>query len=164
MTPLWARWRLKSPASRWFAQPFVQAQVEENIKAPLHWSFLRLIRRWPVNSPHKGPVTRKMFPFNDVIMKTWVIVTLGQIMVCCIFGAHRWYRSFFSSLYLKVSTLLVYIALVGGHKRKHIWHMSQFIQLLHDTCWRWAEISHAKKCSGHLTFRYHTNIEQNESS
>ena len=24
---------------------------------------------WPVNSPHKGPVTRKMFPFDDVIMK-----------------------------------------------------------------------------------------------
>ena len=26
------------------------------------------IHRWPVNSPHKGPVTRKMFPFDDVIM------------------------------------------------------------------------------------------------
>ena len=25
-------------------------------------------RMWPVNSPHKGPVTRKMFPFDDVIM------------------------------------------------------------------------------------------------
>ena len=24
--------------------------------------------RWPVNSPHKGPVTRKMCPFDDVIM------------------------------------------------------------------------------------------------
>ena len=24
---------------------------------------------WPVKSPHKGPVTRKMFPFDDVIMK-----------------------------------------------------------------------------------------------
>ena len=24
----------------------------------------------PVNSPHKGPVTRKMFPFDDVIMYT----------------------------------------------------------------------------------------------
>ena len=24
--------------------------------------------RWPVNSPHKGPVTRKMFPFDDDIM------------------------------------------------------------------------------------------------
>ena len=23
----------------------------------------------PVNSPHKGPITRKMFPFDDVIMK-----------------------------------------------------------------------------------------------
>ena len=26
------------------------------------------IHRWPVNSPHNGPVTRKMFPFDDVIM------------------------------------------------------------------------------------------------
>ena len=26
------------------------------------------IHRWPVNSPHKLQVTRKMFPFDDVIM------------------------------------------------------------------------------------------------
>ena len=25
----------------------------------------------PVNSPHKGPVTRKMFPFDDVIISHW---------------------------------------------------------------------------------------------
>ena len=31
-------------------------------------AFVRGIHRWPVNSPHKWPVTRKMFPFNDVIM------------------------------------------------------------------------------------------------
>ena len=30
--------------------------------------FVREIHRWPVNSPHKWPVTRKMFPFDDVIM------------------------------------------------------------------------------------------------
>ena len=30
---------------------------------------VREIHRWPVNSPHKGPVTREMFPFDDVIMK-----------------------------------------------------------------------------------------------
>ena len=29
---------------------------------------MRGIHRWPVNSPHKWPVTRKMFPFDDVIM------------------------------------------------------------------------------------------------
>ena len=31
-------------------------------------AFVRGIHRWPVNSPHKGPVTRKMFSFDDVIM------------------------------------------------------------------------------------------------
>ena len=31
-------------------------------------AFVRRIYRWPVNSRHKGPVTRKMFPFDDVIM------------------------------------------------------------------------------------------------
>ena len=31
-------------------------------------TFVRGIHRSPVNSPHKWPVTRKMFPFDDVIM------------------------------------------------------------------------------------------------
>ena len=31
-------------------------------------AFVRGIHRWPANSPHKWPVTRKMFPFDDVIM------------------------------------------------------------------------------------------------
>ena len=31
-------------------------------------AFEREIHRWPVNSPHKWPVTREMFPFDDVIM------------------------------------------------------------------------------------------------
>ena len=32
-------------------------------------AFVGVIQRWPVNSPHKGPATRKMFPFDNVIMK-----------------------------------------------------------------------------------------------
>ena len=31
-------------------------------------AFVWGIHRWPVNSPHNGPVTQKMFPFDDVIM------------------------------------------------------------------------------------------------
>ena len=31
-------------------------------------AFVRGIHRWPVNSLHKWPVTRKMLPFDDVIM------------------------------------------------------------------------------------------------
>ena len=34
-------------------------------------AFVRGIHRWPVNSPHKGPVTREMFPFHNVIMATY---------------------------------------------------------------------------------------------
>ena len=37
MTSEWARWRLKSPASRLFTQSFIQTQIKENIKAPRHW-------------------------------------------------------------------------------------------------------------------------------
>ena len=43
-------------------------------------AFVPGIHRWPLNSPHKWPVTRKMFPFDDVIMvmriiqlSTWVL-------------------------------------------------------------------------------------------
>ena len=64
----WARWRLKWPASRLFAQTLVQAQIKENIKALRHWPFVRGIHQWPVDSPHKRPVTRKLFPFDDIIM------------------------------------------------------------------------------------------------
>ena len=38
-------------------------------------AFVRGIHRWPVNSPHKGPVTRKMFPFDDVIMYISISIT-----------------------------------------------------------------------------------------
>ena len=31
-------------------------------------AFVWGIHRWPVNSPHKWPVTRTMFPFDDVII------------------------------------------------------------------------------------------------
>ena len=37
LTSQWPRWRLKSPASRLFTQPFIQTQIKENIKAPRHW-------------------------------------------------------------------------------------------------------------------------------
>ena len=59
MTSWWARWRLKSPASRVFIQGTAQSSAS--------LALVRGIQRWPVNSPHKGPVTRKMFPFDDVI-------------------------------------------------------------------------------------------------
>ena len=38
------------------------------------------ISRWPVYSPHKGTVTRKMFPYNDVIM--YPITFVRRLVLC----------------------------------------------------------------------------------
>ena len=34
-------------------------------------AFVREINRWPLDSPHKGPVTRIMFPLDDVAPKSY---------------------------------------------------------------------------------------------
>ena len=36
-------------------------------QSPASLAFVRVIHRWRVNSLHKRPVTRKVFPFDDVI-------------------------------------------------------------------------------------------------
>ena len=47
--------------------------------APL--AFARGIHGWPVNSPHKGPVTRKMFPFGDVIMNSGIYFFISLLFI-----------------------------------------------------------------------------------
>ena len=42
--------------------------VQRKHQSSVSLAFVRGIHRGPVNSPHKWPVTRKMFPFDDVIM------------------------------------------------------------------------------------------------
>ena len=49
-------------------------QRKHQISASL--AFVRGIHRGPVNSPHKWPVTRKVFPFDDVIMDWSVLVQI----------------------------------------------------------------------------------------
>ena len=49
-------------------------------------AFVRGIHRWPVNSPHKRPVTWEMIPFHDVIMQCDCL-TLQRII-----SGHRVFR------------------------------------------------------------------------
>ena len=44
------------------------ALQERKHQSSMSLAFGRGIHRCPVNFPHKGPVTRKMFPFDDDIM------------------------------------------------------------------------------------------------
>ena len=46
-------------------------------------AFVREIYRGPVNFPHKWPVTRKMFPFDDVIMNQWQMETTCTAQIIC---------------------------------------------------------------------------------
>ena len=43
---------------------FGQRKYQSSASLAFVWG----VHRWPVNSPHKWPVTRKMFSFDDVIM------------------------------------------------------------------------------------------------
>ena len=60
-------------------------QIKHQSSASL--ASVRGIHRWPVDSPHKGSVTRKMFPFDDVIMecdcvrRVWCFSSSAQLIV-----------------------------------------------------------------------------------
>ena len=60
MTSWWTRWRLKTASALFTKSP-----------APL--AFVRGVHRYSVKSPHKWQVTRKKFPFENVIIqaKSW---------------------------------------------------------------------------------------------
>ena len=49
-------------------------------------AFARGIHRWPVDSPHKWPVRRKLFPFDDVIKRLLLLVDLvkNELWVDCL--------------------------------------------------------------------------------
>ena len=81
VTSKWAWWHLISPASRLLTQPFFRCRSKKTSNSA-SLAFLAAIHRIPVNSLHKGPITRKMFPLDDVIMRI----------------DYRWYKS--SAIYV----------------------------------------------------------------
>ena len=63
--------------------------------------------RWPVNSPHKGPVTWKMFPFDDVIM----------IYLTYLYGRFHWHsgnRSISQIPWCAIQNRKVHISVLNG--------------------------------------------------
>ena len=59
---------MSAMASRLFAQPFVGRRASKKTLKLRVTGLCEGIHRWPVDPPLKGLVTRKMFPFDDVIM------------------------------------------------------------------------------------------------
>ena len=80
--------------------------------------------RGPINSPHKGPVARKMFPFDDVIMM------ISNATCCSVHGHHwgyvmegrHWFRKQMTTHYINKCRLSSMIP--------HMWHVYQWINSL----------------------------------
>ena len=108
MTSHWARGRLQSPASRVFTQPLFKAQIKEKNQSSASLAFVRGIHRWPVNSPAQGLVTRKMFPFDNVIMSCMLFC---YFHCCCLFLACVFFYLFvgFFAFCLRFLYLLCYM-------------------------------------------------------
>ena len=52
-------------------------------------SFVRGIHQWPVDSPHKGPVSKKMFPFDYVMSDWrpfWLRPAVGSAILCPLYS------------------------------------------------------------------------------
>ena len=75
MTSKWARWRLKSTGLTTVYASVYSGTDQRKHQSSTSLAFVRRIHRWPVNSPHKGPVTRKMFLFDDVIMYSALLIS-----------------------------------------------------------------------------------------
>ena len=78
---------MSAMASQITSLTIVYSIVYSGADQSVHQSFASLafvqgIHRWPVNSPHKGPVTGKMFPFEDVIMIQFIIHVFHRRITC----------------------------------------------------------------------------------
>ena len=94
-------------------------------------AFVWGIHRGPVNSPHKWPVTRKIFPFDDVIMwrkrkhQNFVLLALCQRNPSVTDGIHRRKASNTESVLLSKRHDYFYT-----FRGRSMWHMLSFTPLL----------------------------------
>ena len=81
-------------------------------------AFVWGIHRGPVNSPHKWPVTRKMFPFDDIIMYCWSCYQVTPWCQCP--ETVRWQIVSFVDFFLNRGFAFL------------VWHKWQFLNLLRE--------------------------------
>ena len=100
-------------------------------------AFVRGIHQWPVNSPHKGPVTQKMFPFDDVTMTAKVKTETQERLY--IYGAHGMFCGVSWNIVVKVNKDLHIIvqncwinlnSYKPGLTYKHWWIGSLLVQIM----------------------------------
>ena len=84
-------------------------------------AFVRGIHRGPVNSPHKWPVTRKMFPFDDVIMWQFILLQMCSkcVQMCSSKYCKKWHL-FSSTVIHKLFTIFRLVFFLPHFTRNEI--------------------------------------------
>ena len=79
-------------------------------------AFVWGIHRGPVNSPHKWPVTRKMFPFDDVIMNCIeTIQGFPLLHILFVLRKHWWWCLLWGSGHVYRKSFVPEIMVDGAH-------------------------------------------------
>ena len=78
----------------------------------------------PVNSPHKGPVTRKMFPFDDVIMYLWWwdLLSENNYGIQCLKARYLQGESLMDILYPLLTWIKFNSAYISNHTPSPVWY------------------------------------------
>ena len=94
-------------------RPFIQEtdQRKHGSSAPL--AFVR----WPVNSPLKGPVTRKMFPFDDVIMCKENVFARSHAFDASV------YKTFIFKQFTSLTNTSVYHDIIASYTEYEMWNV-----------------------------------------
>ena len=89
---------------------------QENANAPRHYTLCGS----PVNSPHKWPVTRKMFPFDDVIMTCSMTVHVSEatikygVKMTCIYQEQYYSHTMKQNKSVSISTVDCCLVMLYG--------------------------------------------------
>ena len=87
-------------------------------------AFVRGIHRCPMNSPYQWPVTRKMFPFDDVVMNK---TTENKNSV------NTWWN-------MLVYTLVFFVGLVSRKSKAWLWRTFGWEWSWHPLSWEQAQV------------------------
>ena len=100
-------------------------------QSSLSLAFVRGIHQWQVDSPHKGPVTWKMFLFHDFSMG----ITFGKIII---WKMRIFFCDFIETYYVFVTCILQCTVSSWNilYAKCNVWYSqhSHFLSCIHMTC------------------------------
>ena len=105
---------------------FFSCVGERKHQSPASLTFVRGIHRWPVHSPHKGPVKRKCFQlmtssFYDVIHVSYIRNSKKNEIIRCNLNDELGIGSVFINATLRSPTILYVLCRTWNHLGGNLW-------------------------------------------